>query len=188
MHILNWGSRLCSVALILMLAACSSTNKVESNLGLEDVPDWVNKGTQTLNNKDGRLFHGVGQASAMGDMALQKSVADDRARAEVARILSSFLDIVSNDYLASEKVANASVNTESVSRQIKNLSKVNLSGSRIIGSYRDTKNNIIYSIAELEMQRVKETLKAVNDMNEDLQRYIETHADNVFDTMTKGKK
>jgi hypothetical protein len=188
MLILNWGSRVCSIALLLILAACSSTNKIESNLGLEDVPNWVNKGTQTLNNQDGRLFHGVGQASAMGDMALQKSVADDRARAEVARIFSSFLDIVSNDYVTSEKVAHANVNTESVSRQIKNLSKVNLSGSRIIGSYRDTKNNIIYSIAELDIKRVKETLESVNDMNEDLRRYINAHADNVFDTITKGKK
>jgi len=33
-----------------------------------------------------------------------------------------------------------------VSRQIKNLSKVNLSGAKIIGSWRSPKTNIIYSM------------------------------------------
>ena len=67
--------------LALAISACSSTTKVESDLGIKGAPDWVNEGTNILSEKDGRLFHGVGSASPMGDMALQKSVADDRARA-----------------------------------------------------------------------------------------------------------
>ncbi|MCG6934911.1 MAG: hypothetical protein LJE73_03325, partial [Proteobacteria bacterium] len=83
---------------ILLLAACASKTTVESDLGISGAPDWVNEGTQYLNDKDGRLFHGVGQAPAMGDESLQISTADNRARAEVARILTSYLDVVSNDY------------------------------------------------------------------------------------------
>jgi hypothetical protein len=170
------------------ISACSSTTTVESDLGIKGAPDWVNKGTNVLNSKDGRLFHGVGSASAMGDMALQKSVADDRARAEVARVLSSYLDVVSNDYMASAKSGDTGVSEEAVSRQIKNLSKVNLAGAKIIGSWRDTKTNIIYSIAELDMNHVKSTLAGVQDMNADLKRYIETSADNIFDRVAKEKK
>ena len=193
MENLHAVAKLLSMAVfVTAIAACSSTTKVESDLGLKGAPDWVNQGTNILNNKDGRLFHGVGSASAMGDMALQKSVADDRARAEVARVLSSYLDVVSNDYMAAAKAGDASVTEESVSRQIRNLSKVNLVGARIIGSWRDPKTNIIYSIAELDMNHVKSTLAGVNDMNDGLKRYIETHADNIFDSMsdkiTKEKK
>jgi hypothetical protein len=177
------------VLLLSVVAACtSSTTKVESNLGISGAPDWVNEGTNILNNKNGRLFHGVGSASPMGDPALQKSVADDRARAEVARILSSYLDVVSNDYMAAAKSGDTAVNEESVSRQIKNFSKVNLAGSRIIGSWRDPKTNIIYSIAELDMNQVKSTLAGVQDMNADLKRYIETSGDNIFDRISKEKK
>ncbi|MDO8412765.1 MAG: hypothetical protein Q7S51_03125, partial [Gallionellaceae bacterium] len=50
--------------LAALLAACSSPTKVESNLGLKGAPDWVNKGSSAVNDKDGRLFHGVGSASA----------------------------------------------------------------------------------------------------------------------------
>ncbi|OIR05602.1 hypothetical protein GALL_123460 [mine drainage metagenome] len=175
-------------ATVLFIAACSSTTKVESNLGIKGAPDWVNEGSSVLNDKDGRLFHGVGSASPMGDMSLQKSVADDRARAEVARVLSSYMDVVSSDYMDSAKSGGANVADESVSRQIKNLSKVNLTGAKIIGSWRDPKSNIIYSIAELDMKHVKDTLSGVQEMDSDLKRYIETHADNIFDRVAKEKK
>lgn len=174
--------------LLSVLAACSSTTKVESNLGIQGAPDWVNEGTNVLNNKDGRLFHGVGSASPMGDLSLQESVADDRARAEVARILSSYLDVVSSDYMAAAKSGDNAVNEESVSRQIKNLSKVNLAGARILGRWRDSKTNVIYSIAQLDMNQVKSTLAGVQDMNADLKRYIETSGDNIFDRISKERK
>lgn len=172
----------------LAVSGCSSTTKVESNLNIKGAPDWVNKGTAILNDKDGRLFHGVGSASPMGDMALQKSTADDRARAEVARILSSYMDVVSNDYLASAKAGDKGVAEESVSRQIKALTKVNLAGARIIGSWRDPKTNIIYSVAELDMKQVKSTLAGAQEMNDNLKRYIETSADNIFDRVAKERK
>jgi hypothetical protein len=182
-------AKLLSIAMFtLVVSACSSTTKVESDLGLKSAPDWVNEGTNILNDKDGRLFHGVGSASQMGDMALQKSVADDRARAEVARVLSTYMDVVSNDYIAAAKAGGENVTEESVSRQIKALTKVNLTGAKIIGSWRDTKTNIIYSIAELDMKHVKDTLAGTQEMNEDLRRYIESSADNIFDRVAKEKK
>jgi hypothetical protein len=173
---------------VSFIAACSSTTKVESDLGISGAPNWVNEGTNVLNNKDGRLFHGVGSAEPMGDMALQTSTADDRARAEVAKILSNYLDAVSNDYQAASRSGDNTVNEESVSRQIKSLTKVNLAGVRIIGRWRDPKKNTIWSIAELDMNHVKSTLSAAQDMNADLKRYIETNGDNVFDRVSKEKK
>jgi len=129
----------------------------------------------------------------MGDLALQKATADDRARAEVARVLSSYMDVVSNDYTASARSGetgdkNTGVNEEAISRQIKNTTKINMAGARIIGSWRDPKSNAIWSIAELDMKHVKSTMAGVNDMNPDLKRYIETSADNIFDRVAKEKK
>ena len=182
-------TKLLTMALfVFAISACSSTTKVESDLGIKGAPDWVNEGTNILNEKDGRLFHGVGSASPMGDMALQKSVADDRARAEVAKVLSSYMDVVSNDYMSSAKAGGANANEEAVSRQIKALTKVNLTGAKIIGSWRDPKTGIIYSIAELDMKQVKSTLAGTEGMNDDLKRYIETSADNIFDRVAKEKK
>jgi hypothetical protein len=180
---LNIFTKLLSLAVFLgVISGCANEpTQVESNLGIKGAPDWVNKGSNILSTKDGRLFHGVGSASQMGDMALQKATADDRARAEVARVLSSYMDVLSNDYMASAKSGDTGANEESVSRQIKNTTRVNMAGARVIGSWRDPKTNTIWSIAELDMSHVKSTMAGVTDMNADLKRYIATSADNVFD-------
>jgi len=173
-------------SLSLLIFSCSSSKTtVESDLDMGHAPDWVNEGTQYLNNNEGRLFHGVGEAPVMGDASLQKSTADNRARAEVARILSSWLDVASKDYTAASGSGKDTVSQQSVSREISNLTKMNLSGSKIIGRWKDKKTGTIYSIAELDMKYVKTVLETVQDMNKDLRLYIDKHADNTFDQVSK---
>ena len=86
---------------LLITLGCSSSTDIESDLGIEDAPDWVNEGSQAVSNKRGRLIQGVGSAPRLGDASLQKATADNRARAEVARIMASYMDIVMEDYSAS---------------------------------------------------------------------------------------
>lgn len=179
MKIGSFLARACAVLVLAVLVGCSGKTTVKSDLGISGAPDWVNEGTNILKDKDGRLFHGVGSVGPMGDASLQVATADDRARAEVARVLSSYLDVVSNDYAASTGVTGEA--QQAVSRQVKNLTKVNLAGAKIIGRWRDKKTDIVYSLAELDMKHVKATIAGVNDMNEDVKRYISTHADNIFD-------
>ncbi len=170
---------------LLIFACSSSKTTVESDLDMGHAPDWVNEGTQYLNNNEGRLFHGVGEAPVMGDASLQKSTADNRARAEVARILSSWLDVASKDYTAASGSGKDAVSQQSVSREISNLTKMNLSGAKIIGRWKDKKTGSIYSIAELDMKYVKTVLETVQNMNKDLRLYIDKHADNTFDNVSK---
>lgn len=181
---------LAGIALLLMLAACGAGKTVvESDLGIAGAPDWVNKGTTVLNDKDGRLFHGVGSSPAMGDESLQRSTADDRARAEVARMLSTFMDVVGNDYVASTGTGKDASAEQAVSRQIKAVTKQNLAGSKIIGRWKDAKTNVVYSISELDLKQVKATTQGAKEMNEDLRRYIDRNAENIFDKVsTQGGK
>jgi len=176
------------LSLALLTTGCSSKTVVESDLGINDAPDWVNQGTQYLNNNKGRLFHGVGEAPAMGDESLQKSTADNRARAEVARILSSWMDIISQDYTAASGSGKDTVTQQSISREIKSLTKMNLSGAKIIGRWKNKKTGTIYSLAELDMKYIKKVIETARHMNQDLQRYINSHAENIFDQVTPGKK
>lgn len=181
---------LASASLALVLAACGGGKTiVESDLGIAGAPDWVNKGTTVLNDRDGRLFHGVGSSPVMGDESLQRSTADDRARAEVARILSTFMDVVGNDYVASTGTGKDASAEQAVSRQIKAVTKQNLAGSKIIGRWKDSKTNVVYSISELDLKQVKATTQGARDMNEDLRRYIDRNAENIFDKVSaQGSK
>lgn len=172
-------------ALSLTLAACGGgKTMVESDLGIKGAPDWVNKGTATLNDRDGRLFHGVGSAPSMGDDSLQRSTADDRARAEVARVFSTYMDVVSNDYAAATGSGTKADADQSVSRQVKAVTKVNLAGAKIVGRWKDPRTATVYSLAELDLKHVKETVQNTRDMNEDLRRYIQRNADNIFDKVS----
>lgn len=173
--------------LLLVLAGCSGKTMVESDLGIKGAPDWVNEGTQILNDKGGRYFHGVGQAPPMGDDSLQISTADNRARAEVARILTSFMDVVQSDYSAAAGATAELVSEQSISRQIESLSKTNMSGVEIIGHWRDKRTGKIYSIAELDLDQVKKVIAANEEMNTGFGNFLQTQGDNIFDWKEKMK-
>lgn len=181
------GASLIAAALALAGGCGGGKTVVESDMKIKRAPDWVNEGTNTLNSKDGRLFHGIGSAPKMGDLELQRSTAENRARSEVARILSSYMDVVSKDYVAAAKAGTATENQQSVSRSIENITKINLTGVKIIANWRDEKEGTVYSLAELDMKYVKDIVKSTQDMNSDLRMHFDQNADNVFDKMT-GKK
>lgn len=188
---MNTGKILSTVFLTLaftLLGACGGGKTVvESDLKIKGAPDWVNEGTNILNSKDGRLFHGIGSAPKLGDLELQRSTAENRARSEVARILSSYMDVVSKDFIASSAAGSSAETQQSVSRSIENVTRVNLTGAKIIANWRDDKNGTIYSLAELDMKSVKDILKNTQDMNADLRNHIEQHGDTIFDNIA-GKK
>lgn len=172
----------------LLLSACGGKTVVESDLRIKGAPDWVNEGTNILNDKGGRLFHGVGSAPPIGDDSLQISTADDRARAEVARILSSYMNVVSKDYLSSTKTGEGNQVDQSVSRDIENVTKLNMTGVRIIGRWRQKKTNVVYSLAEIDIKQIKNNVGQVEAMNQGFFEHFNRNADNIFDSIAVGEK
>jgi hypothetical protein len=172
----------------VLLAACAGRTVVESDLGVRGAPDWVNEGSQALNDRGGRLFHGVGQAPAMGDASLQIATADNRARAEIARVLSSYMDLAADDYANASVAGESQVSVQQISNQIRNSTQLHLSGARIIAHWRDKRSGTVYSLAELDMNSVKATLATARDMNQDARRYLDSNADNLFDRFVQEKQ
>jgi len=237
----------------------------ERDVLIPGAPEWVNKGSR-LSSQDGeRVFLGVSSSNPRGDLALQRSVADDNSMLEVTLVLSSYLEAVANDYMtigrarengASKEVverqlADAAarqikegvayqideamlrqfkekpsrqfrddvtrqINEDAlrqikeavasqidfsheleeviarqinaaVSRQIKSVIKPSMAGARIIGSWRDPKTATVWSLSELDMKYVKNTMAGAGDMSAELKHHFETNADNVFDRMIDEK-
>jgi len=181
------GNLVLSAVLGALQISCSGKTVVESNLNIEDAPDWVNEGTNILKTQGNRMFHGVGSATTMDDFSLQKSTADNRARAEVAKILSSYMKIMSSDYSASAKSGDDQHSEQNVTREINNITELNVAGVKIIANWRSKEGGTIYSLAELDMKSVKDIMKNVNSMNTNLGKYIGNNANNVFDRMAEGK-
>ncbi len=163
--------------LALVLGACSSKTTIESDMGLDDAPDWVNEGTQAVKDDDGRLIHGVGMAPTMGDVSLQKATADNRARAEIARVLSTYVDAVIKDYTASTG-SDTDLNVE---REIRSTTQLALSGARILGHWKDEDNGDVYAFAELDMDAVNETLKTATSLSDAFKDHYKETANANFD-------
>ncbi len=172
----------------LLLVACSSKTQVESDLHIEDAPDWVNEGNQMLSDDDGRLFHGIGSAPPMGDYSLQKNTADDRARAEVARIFSSYLTVATKDYSAAAGQGDEQISEQAISRQIDNLTQINLTGTKIIGRWQDENSGSIWSLAELDLERVSQTLDKAMQMSPALREFLSREGESIFDRLTGVKQ
>lgn len=172
------------LASVVLLAACAS--KPESNMGIKGAPDWVNQGSQALKDDSNRYIYGIGSAPTMNDLSLQTSTADGRARAEVARVLSTFMHVVSQDYGASAGMGQDNQNEQSVSRQIESITNQNVSGAQIAAHWRDPRTGTVWTLVKLDMNSVKAMVASSDAMNAGFKSYYAGHADNVFDSMTKG--
>jgi hypothetical protein len=168
----------------LGLFACAGGTNIESDLGIDGAPDWVNEGTQAVSDDDGRLIQGLGMAPAMGDLSLQKSTADGRARAEVARVLSSYIDATLNDYTAS---AGGQLDA-SVQREIKTQTQLVLSGAKIMGHWKNEDTGDVFSFAELDMEAVDKTLATATTLSDGFQQYYRQQAASGFNRFVEEKE
>ena len=173
------------LCLLTVLAGCSSnSNNIKSDLGVDNAPDWVNEGTRAVNDKNGRFVQGVGSSPAMDDISLQKSTADNRARAEVARVISTFIDSTIEDYSATTG-SDVDVNIE---RQISSSSEVALSGAKIMAHWIDPKTGTLYAFAELDLKQLEQAIENAEQMNAGYQTYMSTKLDANFDRFVGENK
>lgn len=162
---------------LLGLAACSSNTTVETDLGIDGAPNWVNEGTQAIDNDDGQLLHGVGMAPPMNDSSLQKSSADNRARAEIAHILKTWVDSTLSDYTASVGDS-ASMNIE---RELRSSTQLAISGSRILGHWKDPNTGDIYAFAELRLDAMDELIAKAANLSDDFKQFYKQNSNANFD-------
>ena len=170
--------------LALLLGACSSKTVIESDMGMSDAPDWVNEGTQAVKNDDNRLIHGVGMAPPMGDVSLQKATADNRARADIARVLSTYVDVVADDYTAS---TGGAADLE-VAQKLRSTTQLALTGARILGHWNDEDTGDVYAFAELDMDTVIKSLETATSLSNAFKSHFKENADANFDRFMEVEK
>lgn len=159
----------------LILAACSSHRSFESDMQVEDAPDWVNGQELVKSGERGKVIRAVGQASPLGNISLQKTTAANRARAELARELSVAVDSAQQNFtfaIEGEKEARSDISSEN-----KFNTNVLMAGSRIAAYWKNEKTGDIYALAELEMSQVKTNLERSKNMNKAFKKYLQQNPD-----------
>lgn len=151
-------------------------------------PDWVNRGSRYSATGNARFFYGVSSSAPVGDLAQQKSLSDDGARAKVALLLSYYLNVYSRRYLADSKADVASVKSESAQPLVNAMLNSNMASVRITGSWRDAKTNTVWSIAELDLASVKNTMAGLTDVDAGMKDYFDANAEKIFDRIVAGNR
>ncbi|MFA6471796.1 MAG: LPP20 family lipoprotein [Candidatus Latescibacterota bacterium] len=154
-----------------VLSACGP-----KNISKGDAPDWY---LNPPKSKD--KIYGAGASEKSGSLELAKQVADANARNSLAAIVQVSVQSMLRNYLQQSGTmenARALQFSESVSKQVVD---VKLTG--VIISKRDTRNNRMFSLAEISMDSMKNSLlTAVRDAAAE---YSELKAKKVFDDLEK---
>lgn len=184
--VLAWKALMLTTA-SLFLFACASNTTLDQTADANGTPVWVNEGSNILTTKEGRRFHGVGSAPALGDFSLQTSTADNRARKEITRILASYLEIVSRDFIASGDAAEVGFTEQTVARQMDSVSSIDLTGIDVAGHWQDKNSKVVYSIATVDMQQMHEVLSKATELNPGLRKFISNKGESIFDRIATSE-
>jgi len=169
---------------LALIAGCSGSQKIESDLGIAGAPDWVNEGTQAVDSDKGRFIYGVASAPALGDEALQISAAENRARAEVARVVSTYVDATISDYSASA----GDEADLSIEQSINSVTQSVLNGSKVKGRWRDENSGNIWAFVEMDMKSLDNAISTAGKLSQGFKDYYRGHSGTNFDRFVQDSR
>jgi hypothetical protein len=142
-------------------------------------PAWVDQGSGAFDVDKGKVFYGVGVASGIKNVALLRSTADNRGRAEVAKILETYVATLSKDYMASTTAGDMSASSEEqhVEQALKTFTKTTLHGARIIDRFRDPADGSMYSLCEMDLFSFKNALDEHKELDAKVRDYVRQNAE-----------
>ncbi|HUU39377.1 MAG TPA: LPP20 family lipoprotein [Desulfatiglandales bacterium] len=147
--------------------------------GVPAGPPWVYKGSGAFDVDKGKLFYGVGVASGIKNKALLISTADNRARAEIAKILETYVAVLAKDYMASTTAGDMSASAEEqhVEQALKTFTKTTLHGARIIDHWQDPADGSYYALCEMDLFAFKNALEEHKELDAKVRDYVRQNAE-----------
>jgi hypothetical protein len=172
-----------------LLLACAS-----APLRGGKMPDWVKEGSGTFRDAGEKVFYGVGAVVGMKNEPLARTSSENRARAEVAKIFETYTASLMKDYMASTTGGAAitsqlpAVEEQHVEQTIKTFSAVTLSGVMIVDHWVDTENDTHYALARLDLEKFKQSVDRMQELNSQVRDFIRKNADRSFDDLTREEE
>jgi hypothetical protein len=170
-----------AAAFVLGACAHSKSSPVANN-----APDWVNKGSGAFKDEAGKqVFYGVGAIQGVRNIPLARSASEDRGRGDLAKIMDSYVTVLSKDYQESVTAGDMSKSSEEqlVSQTMKNFAKFTLHGAIPVDHWVDHENNVVYALVKLDMASVQSSLAESKDLDAKVRDYVKANADKAFDEL-----
>ena len=142
-------------------------------------PNHSQLGSGAFDVDKGKVFYGVGIASGIKNKALLFSTSDNRARAEVAKILETYVAVLAKDYMASTTAGDMSASSEEqhVEQALKTFTKTTLHGARIIDHWIDPSDGSLFALCELDLFAFKSALDEYKELDAKVRDYVRENAE-----------
>ena len=146
-------------------------------------PGWVEQGSRAFQH-DAEAFYVVGAVKGITNKSLAERTADNRARAELGKILEAYSADVIRDYASSAAVDGFVPSTEeadTVEQEIEAFAATTLDGVQIVNHWTDKNEGITYALAKLDLDDFEDRIAHVTGFSGEIREYLRAHADRLFD-------
>lgn len=174
-----------ALAASVLFSACASNGKPAPIAN--NAPEWVNKGSGAFKDTAGKqVFYGVGIMQGVRNRALAVSGADDRGRAEIAKIMNSYVTTLTKDYMASVTAGDMSKSSEEqmVSQTMKNFAKFTLHGAMPVDHWKDPSDGTLFALVKLDMAAIQDSLNQSKELDSKVRDYVKANAEKAFDELS----
>lgn len=143
-------------------------------------PGWVNRGSAAINADGKRVFYGVGSAGGIKNPSLLRSTTDNRARAEIAKVIEVFSASLMKDYQSSTN----GKDDQAVEQAIKTAASASLKGVEIVDRYI-ANDGTMFALAALDLKKAAELITAAEESGAVKSYVTKVDTDDIFDKNSK---
>ena len=148
------------VGLLVLFGACTTIPQIpEPPKALAEYKPsaWVLVGGGAFTDDKGKAFYGVGSATGIKNFSLQRQVADDRARADLAKVFDYYVETLTKDYQAHTTAGSFDTSTEEQNSEaaVKVVVSQTLRGVMIVDHFEVIERKELISLARLDYDAFK---------------------------------
>jgi len=148
------------VGLLVLFGACTTIPQIPEPpkaLAEYNPPAWVLVGGGAFTDDKGKAFYGVGSATGIKNFSLQRQVADDRARADLAKVFEYYVETLTKDYQAHTTAGSFAQSTEEQNSEaaLKVVVSQTLRGVVIVDHFEIPERRELISLARLDYDAFK---------------------------------
>ena len=179
------------VGLIVLFGACASIPQIPEEpkaLSEYDAPSWTLIGGGAFTDDRGKAFYGVGSATGIKNYSLQRQVADDRARADLAKVFEYYVEALTKDYQAHTTAGSFAESTEEQNSEaaLKVVVSQTLRGVVIVDHFEIPERRELISLARLDYDAFKQNVEqaeAFQELPPQVREDIKERADALHEEM-----
>ena len=116
----------------------------------------------------GKAFYGVGSATGIKNYSLQRQIADDRARADLAKVFEYYVETLTKDYQAHTTAGSFATSSEEQNAEaaVKVVVSSTLRGVTIIDHFEIPARRELISLARLDYDAFKQNVTQAEEFKQ----------------------